>query len=372
MTSVGPNAEIADASSCRVRLLGIGPRLRCPARGDRTSGDARPAPPRDPAHRLTTLAAQGAPVSPTTGPRRRPPTRAHRASLVLHGFTGNPSSMRAVADAFGPPTTTSSCRGCPATAPPSPSCARTAWRDWAAAADDAYRRLAARTDRIVVIGLSMGGSLSLSDRARPPRGARPRARQPGDAAISPTTCGRCSSRRSRRASRSCRATTATSPSPATRSSTTRARRCASCSRCSTTAWRRWPARYGELTMPLLLFTSHQDHVVDPSESVHLAADVRRPGRPPLARAQLPRRHPGLRPRRHHRRRPRLVAGRVPRDRLDPQPGEQRPPHRSALAQRLRADDRPRRARRGVAVRAALRAARRRPSARSPARSPSGP
>ena len=29
-------------------------------------------------------------------------------------------------------------------------------------------------------------------------------------------------------------------------------------------------RYGELTMPLLLFTSRQDHVVDPSQSEHLA------------------------------------------------------------------------------------------------------
>ena len=30
-------------------------------------------------------------------------------------------------------------------------------------------------------------------------------------------------------------------------------------------------RYGELTMPLLLWTSRQDHVVEPSQSEHLAA-----------------------------------------------------------------------------------------------------
>ena len=29
-------------------------------------------------------------------------------------------------------------------------------------------------------------------------------------------------------------------------------------------------RYGELTMPLLLFTSRQDHVVEPTQSEHLA------------------------------------------------------------------------------------------------------
>ncbi len=31
-------------------------------------------------------------------------------------------------------------------------------------------------------------------------------------------------------------------------------------------------RYGELTMPLLLITSRQDHVVEPSNSEHLAVN----------------------------------------------------------------------------------------------------
>jgi carboxylesterase len=37
----------------------------------------------------------------------------------------------------------------------------TGWDDWTAEADAAYQRLAARTERIVVGGLSMGGSLTL-------------------------------------------------------------------------------------------------------------------------------------------------------------------------------------------------------------------
>ena len=45
----------------------------------------------------------------------------------------------------------------------------------------------------------------------------------------------------------------------------------------------------------------------PTHSEHLAEQLRRAGRPPLARAQLPRRHPGLRPRRHLRRRPSTFA-----------------------------------------------------------------
>ena len=54
-------------------------------------------------------------------------------------------------------------------------------------------------------------------------------------------------------------------------------------------------RYGELTMPLLLYTSRQDHVVEPAQSEYLAQTYGGAGRPSLARPQLPRRDPGLRP-----------------------------------------------------------------------------
>ncbi len=36
----------------------------------------------------------------------------------------------------------------------------TGWDDWSAAAEEAYERLAARVDRVVVAGLSMGGALT--------------------------------------------------------------------------------------------------------------------------------------------------------------------------------------------------------------------
>ena len=60
-------------------------------------------------------------------------------------------------------------------------------------------------------------------------------------------------------------------------------------------------RYGELTMPLLLFTSRQDHVVEPTQSEYLAGtyggavDHRW-----LERSYHVATH-GLRPRRHQRR-----------------------------------------------------------------------
>ena len=124
-------------------------------------------------------------------------------------------------------------------------------------------------------------------------------------------------------------------------------------------------RYGELAMPLLLFTSRQDHVVEPTAERVPRRALRRPGRPPLARAQLPRGDAGLRPRRHQRRGGRVRRGASPgRDRARslasaapasiPSPSSGTPRDRAALAQRLRPDDRPRRRRRRVAVRPAAR------------------
>ena len=44
----------------------------------------------------------------------------------------------------------------------------TTWADWSGEAEAAYQRLAARTDRIVIAGLSMGGSLALWTALRHP------------------------------------------------------------------------------------------------------------------------------------------------------------------------------------------------------------
>ncbi len=100
--------------------------------------------------------------------------------LVLHGFTGNPASMRAVADAFVATDHHVEMPRLPGHGTTLAELRTTAWGDWAGAADDAYRRLAgarrARRDHRAVDGWLAGAV----DRARPPRRARPRARQPGD------------------------------------------------------------------------------------------------------------------------------------------------------------------------------------------------
>ena len=121
--------------------------------------------------------------------------------LALHGFTGNPTSMRAVADAFAAAGCTSSCPGCPATAPPSRSMLTTGWADWTAEAEDAYQRLAARASTVVVAGLSMGGSLALWTALRHPEIAGIVLHQPGDAAAARRDPRHGAARWSRRATR---------------------------------------------------------------------------------------------------------------------------------------------------------------------------
>lgn len=84
-----------------------------------------------------------------------------RGALVIHGFTGCPQSMRPLAEAFVAAGFSVEMPRLPGHGTTPEDMANYRWRDWTAAVDDAYRKLAARTDKIVVAGLSMGGSLTL-------------------------------------------------------------------------------------------------------------------------------------------------------------------------------------------------------------------
>jgi carboxylesterase len=81
--------------------------------------------------------------------------------LALHGFTGSPSSMRGVAESCA-------AAGFHVELPLLPGHGTTlddlrsmGWHDWTAAVAESFARLAAITDRIVVAGQSMGGALTL-------------------------------------------------------------------------------------------------------------------------------------------------------------------------------------------------------------------
>ncbi|MFP3900106.1 MAG: alpha/beta hydrolase [Acidimicrobiia bacterium] len=80
--------------------------------------------------------------------------------LVLHGFTGSPDSVRGVAEAFAGAGFAVELPLLPGHGTSVDDLAATGWSDWSAAAEAAYGDLAARVGRVVVAGLSMGGSLA--------------------------------------------------------------------------------------------------------------------------------------------------------------------------------------------------------------------
>ena len=80
--------------------------------------------------------------------------------LVLHGFTGNPQSMRGLAAAFAAAGFAVDLPLLPGHGTSVDDMLTTDWSDWSAAAEEAYEALAARVDKVVVAGLSMGGSLT--------------------------------------------------------------------------------------------------------------------------------------------------------------------------------------------------------------------
>lgn len=81
-------------------------------------------------------------------------------ALVLHGFTGNPSSMRGLAEALAAAGFTVELPLLPGHGSTVDALIPTRWSDWLTAALNAYDDLASRVDRVVVAGLSMGGTLT--------------------------------------------------------------------------------------------------------------------------------------------------------------------------------------------------------------------
>lgn len=81
--------------------------------------------------------------------------------LVLHGFTGNCSAVRPVAEAAAEAGHAVEMPLLPGHGTTWQDLARTTWRQWAARSIDALELLARRSRRQIVVGLSMGGTLAL-------------------------------------------------------------------------------------------------------------------------------------------------------------------------------------------------------------------
>ena len=80
--------------------------------------------------------------------------------LVCHGFTGNPQSMRPLAEAFAAAGFTVELPLWPGHGTSLDDMLDTTWDDWSAAAEAAFAELGSRCTRVVVAGLSMGGTLA--------------------------------------------------------------------------------------------------------------------------------------------------------------------------------------------------------------------
>lgn len=88
--------------------------------------------------------------------------------LVVHGFSGSPQSMRTLAEAFGAAGFAVELPRLPGHGTSVEDMAMTTCADWFEAVDRAYRELAARSDHVVVAGLSMGAMLAARLAARHP------------------------------------------------------------------------------------------------------------------------------------------------------------------------------------------------------------
>ena len=82
-------------------------------------------------------------------------------ALVLHGFTGNPGSMRGVAEAFAAAGYHVEMPRLPGHGTTVDDMITTSWPDWFGAAEVALQAVSSRSTAVVVCGLSMGGTLTL-------------------------------------------------------------------------------------------------------------------------------------------------------------------------------------------------------------------
>ena len=81
--------------------------------------------------------------------------------LVIHGFTGNPSSVRELAERFAAEGFHVEVPRLSGHGTVIEDMMPTRWSDWSADVETAYKVLSSRCQRVIVAGLSMGGALTL-------------------------------------------------------------------------------------------------------------------------------------------------------------------------------------------------------------------
>jgi len=80
--------------------------------------------------------------------------------LVLHGFTGNPTSVRSIAERAAQAGYAVELPRLPGHGTTVEDLISTTWADWSTTAEVSFDELAERCERVAVVGLSMGGGLA--------------------------------------------------------------------------------------------------------------------------------------------------------------------------------------------------------------------
>jgi carboxylesterase len=99
-----------------------------------------------------------APILPGAEPFSQ--TGGQSGVLVLHGFTGNPQSLRPLADAVAGAGYTVDLPLLPGHGTAIEDMIPTRWTDWSGAAESAYEKMAAACGDVAIVALSMGGTLA--------------------------------------------------------------------------------------------------------------------------------------------------------------------------------------------------------------------
>jgi carboxylesterase len=190
--------------------------------------------------------------------------------LVIHGFTGNPSSMRGLAEAMVAEGHHVEMPRLPGHGTTIDDMLPTRWSDWTGEVRAAHGRLAARVDDVVVMGLSMGGTLTLWSALELPevRGivcVNPATQAPAPemvamveemiadgAEVMPGIGGDIAD-------------------PDVEESAYEGTPLRPLRSLIEEGVASITDRFGQVEIPLLLFTSKQDHVLEPANSEHLAA-----------------------------------------------------------------------------------------------------
>src|ERR1700712_4152014 len=203
--------------------------------------------------------------------------------LVLHGFTGNPQSMRPLAEAFAQAGFTVSMPLLPGHGTQVEDMIPTRWADWSAAAEAAWTELAGKVRTTLVAGLSMGGTLTAWLGTRHPEIAGLVLVNPLIDGTAPGVSGLVGQLRAAEVE----LVPGIGSDIAMEGSTESAYPMTPVEALLDLHAALGPlvADLGRITCPVLLLTSRQDHVVEPASSDPLAASVAGPvERLPLERS----------------------------------------------------------------------------------------